>query len=94
MTVNELLDRMSMDELAEWMAYYEIEPFGESWKQTAYICSMVGNAAGGKKGGRPFQPDEFLPAKSRPRHRRMSGDEILSVFRLMAAKQPCPSLAR
>lgn len=29
MTVAELGDRMSSRELSEWMAYYEIEPFGE-----------------------------------------------------------------
>lgn len=29
MTVAELLDRMSSRELSEWMAFYEIEPWGE-----------------------------------------------------------------
>lgn len=29
MPVAELLDRMSSREFSEWMAYYEIEPFGE-----------------------------------------------------------------
>ena len=71
----------------EWQAYYRLAPFGESWKQSASICAMVGNAAGGKKGGGKFKPDDFLPVKpliaSRP---KQSGKQMLSMFRMLAAK--------
>ncbi len=87
---------MSAAELAEWRAYYELEPFGEDWKQTAYLCSLIGNSAGGKRNGKAFTPDDFLPTKPQSRSgpvsgsairngaRRMSGEQMLSMFRAMA----------
>ena len=90
MTVEELLDRISAAELTEWMAYYAYEPFGESWKQTSYLCSMIGNGSGGKRGGGAFKPVDFLPVKP-PKPAPMTGDQILSVFRMLASK-PCQQL--
>lgn len=88
MTVERLLDEMSAAELAEWRAFYTFEPFGEEWKQTSYICTMLGNSAGGKKGGGKFKPEDFLPIKIPLRHRvqRQSPEQMLDAFRLMAAK--------
>lgn len=79
---------MSAAELAEWQAYYTLEPFGEAWKQTSYVCSMVGNAAGGKRGGKPWTPDEFLPVKRRKQEpKRQTPEEMLSIFRMMAKRK-------
>jgi hypothetical protein len=87
-TVEELLSRISAAELAEWQAYYAIEPFGETWKQTSYLCAMVGNGAGGKKGGGNFKPDDFMPVRlsRRLRARRQRPDEMLNVFRMLAGR--------
>jgi len=70
------------------MAYYRFEPFGEDWKQTSYVCSMLGNTAGGKKGGGRFTPEDFLPAK-RPTAKpvRQSPEEMLTIFRAIASRQ-------
>ena len=45
MTVKDIGDRMTVDELREWIAYYQISPFGH-WRHdlnAAYVCmSMAG----------------------------------------------------
>lgn len=87
MTVEQLLDSITSAELAEWQAYYGLEPFGESWRQSATVCAMVGNAAGGKKKGGSFTPDDFLPAKpkSGPRKiakQRMSSEQMLKNLKM------------
>jgi len=88
MTVAELCARMSAAELAEWRAYYRVEPFGESWKQTAYQCAMAGNIAGGKRGGGKFTPDDFLPVKPLIAHRpAQTSDQMLSIFKLLAQRK-------
>lgn len=39
---------MDADELAEWEAYYSIEPFGDEWRQSARIVTMLCTAWGAK----------------------------------------------
>lgn len=40
-----MLDEMPTELLDEWMAFYRLEPFGEEWLQTSYLCSIVLNLA-------------------------------------------------
>lgn len=62
MTVGELYQRMSVEELYEWAAFYNVEPFGP-WRRdlnAAYICMSM---AGGKNSKlRDFMP-HFEPEK-------------------------------
>jgi hypothetical protein len=55
MTVGELSERMTADEFMDWYEHDREYP-GESWEQTALICSTVANAFGGKT-----KPSDFLP---------------------------------
>ena len=61
MTVAELLERISSRELAEWQAYYMLEPFGEERKdlRAGTISATVANIARGEQ--KPFQPSDFMP---------------------------------
>jgi hypothetical protein len=61
MTVRELLARIDSKELAEWMVYYSLDPFGNERGdlQAGIIASTVANANSGK--GRAFQPSDFMP---------------------------------
>lgn len=57
----------------EWMAYSQLEPFGDEWRQTAELCATSLNAAGGKTGGRPFMAADMhwmpqLPAEEAEAH--------------------------
>ena len=59
-TVRELLARMGADELAEWAAYYRLEPFGE-WRgdvRSAQICATIANANRGR--GAAYRLEQFM----------------------------------
>lgn len=69
MTHEALLDSMSGRELAEWMAYYQVEPFGDvrGDLQAAMITAMIANVnRDQKKHPKPYQPEEFMPKFERP----------------------------
>jgi len=46
MPVRELLGRIGSDELTEWMAFYQLEPFGDFRRA---------------RDTRPFTPEDFMP---------------------------------
>ena len=60
--MRELEDRLGADELLEWMAFFELEPWGEERLEImlAQICSLLANQWRGK-GQRAARPQEFLP---------------------------------
>ena len=57
MTVSELDARMTSREFAEWMIYYQIEPFGPARQDyhAALISTVVANSNGNK-----MSPDDFI----------------------------------
>lgn len=61
MTVAELGDRMTARELAEWKAYYELEPFGDlrADYRTGLLASMLANLVRGKN-DKPLTPKDFI----------------------------------
>jgi len=61
MTVREMLARIDSLELAEWMAYYALDPWGcqRDDLQAGIIACTIANANSGK--GRAFQPIDFMP---------------------------------
>jgi len=62
MTVAELLDRIDSKEISEWIAFYNIEPFGEERAdlRSAIIASTMANMWRGK-GQRAFTAKDFMP---------------------------------
>ncbi len=60
--VRELLARMGSDELTEWMAFYQLEPFGDfrADLRSAIVASTLANAHRSKE-GKPFTPEDFMP---------------------------------
>ena len=79
-TVEELQERVSSKEFTRWMVFWESEPFGNEWRQTALTCMMVANSAGGKKGGGSFALDDFMPVKPRISQQQLEG-KILAAFK-------------
>ena len=64
MTVQELLGRVDSRELTEWMAFYQIEPFGAERGdlQAGIVASTVANVhRDPKKKREPFKPADFMP---------------------------------
>jgi hypothetical protein len=62
MTVRELLAKLGSDELSEWMAFYQLEPFGDfrADYRSALMTSTFANAHR-HKDSPPFSPEDFMP---------------------------------
>lgn len=60
-----MLAEIDSQELAEWYAYDQLWPLGNSWQQTARICRTIMAASGNYK----KLPDEevFIPAARKPK---------------------------
>lgn len=54
---------MSSAQLAEWMAYAKLEPFGEERAdlRAGIIASVIANVNRDPKKQRPFKPEDFMP---------------------------------
>lgn len=63
--VGELSERMTSAEFTYWCAFYQLEPFGCEVDdfRSAMVATVTANAAGGKKGGKPFKVSEFMPKR-------------------------------
>ena len=58
-------------EFEEWMAMYDLEPWGDDWKQAAMVAAMVRNSAMGST-GEPVQSQDLIPTLEN----RKATDEI------------------
>lgn len=66
MTVSDLLARMPSAELAEWQAYYGLEPFGEMRAdlRAGIVASTVANTMSDRKAGdKAYSPADFMVFK-------------------------------
>lgn len=60
----QLLNEISSEELTEWMAYAELEPFGEERAdlRSATVAAVIANAnRDRKKRSRPYRVTDFMP---------------------------------
>lgn len=64
------------------MAYWELEPFGDEWRQATLVASILLNT-NRKKGSKAITPDELLPIPRR--EKRQTGREMLNVMKAFAA---------
>ncbi len=57
-----MLAEMTSAQFAEWMAYAQLEPWGEERAdlRAGIIASTQANVMRGKK-GKPFKPQDFMP---------------------------------
>lgn len=62
MTVADLLSRISSREMTEWMAFYQLEPFGTNAEMVghAITASTVYNVNRGRK-NKAAKPADFMP---------------------------------
>lgn len=83
MTVSDLLKRVSSLELAEWMAFYRLEPFGEERDdlRTGIVASTVAETARDtKRRRRPYRPKDFMPQFDRM---QQTWEQQLAVVEMM-----------
>lgn len=63
-----MLAEMSSRHVAEWMAYYRLEPWGEERadRRSAIIATTIANIHRGKNRA-PYKIEQFMPKFDRPR---------------------------
>lgn len=79
MTVGELLERIEARELTEWMAFYQLEPFGDARAdlRAGTITAMIANVnRDAKKRRKPYQPQDFMPQFDAPEKKPASWEDI------------------
>lgn len=55
-------------QVAEWIAYYNLEPFGftADWLRTGVVAAMIANV-NKRKGAKAAMPEDFVPSKRKKR---------------------------
>ena len=58
-----LLAEMSSRQLAEWIAYYQVEPWGEERAdlRAGIVASTIANVNRSPKRTKPYTPHDFMP---------------------------------
>ena len=77
---------MSSREFAEWMAYYEIEPFGEEradWRAGMIAATIANIFRDTKKRRKPYKPQDFMPKLEEKREQ--TWQEQLQIVRMLNA---------
>jgi len=82
MTRKELLDRMDGIELREWMAFHNLEPFGDEWRQTAIIAMWIALQA--TQGKQKFAIEDFMPVIKRKVYNPEKDRQTLEKFKAIA----------
>ena len=75
-----MLDRMDSRELAEYLAFDQIEPIGDIRSDAAagVVAATIANCHRTK--GKAFEPTDFMPFVEKPAKKQMSNDEIKNVL--------------
>lgn len=77
--------QLTARELDEWMAYYMLEPFGETRHdlQAGIVASTVVNLFGDRK-GKPLNPGDFVLFQDAVEKKPKEAKEIYNQFRSWA----------
>jgi hypothetical protein len=76
---------MGEDEFQEWLAYFQLEPWGTQTadQRAAIIASTIANVNRSAK-QRAFTIDDFMPRyAARPHRRRQTPQEMRNLFAVM-----------
>jgi hypothetical protein len=92
-----MLKGMSSCQFQEWIAYYELEPFGDEWLRSALIASLIAETnRNTEERSEPFSPQDFLPAQREPEVEEDPDEswkrnkEILSMMAMRKSPPPTP----
>ena len=83
MTVADLSERLSEEELTYWMAYNLISPFGDFRQDVAgaQICAVLANInRDKKKRPNPYEIRDFLPFNPRKQQKKQTVEEMKEVL--------------
>lgn len=73
---------LSSRQIAEWMAYYNIEPFGEhpAYWRAGVIAATIANVNRGKR-SRVVKPEDFMPPELKAKQGTQSVEEMAAVLK-------------
>lgn len=85
MSPREVLEKHSSRELTEWMAFMQVEPFGEERAdlRAGIVASTIANVVR-KKGGKMAKPEDFMP-KFNVKKEEQTIEEQLNVVKMLNA---------
>lgn len=86
MTVNELLGKLSQQELIDWMAFFRIEPWGCRVEDRRFgvIGALIANMF--SSGGRRYSSDDIFPAYSEGERQQKIMEDIDRVMMNLSLK--------
>lgn len=86
MTVRQLESTIQASELLEWMAFFQMEPWGavrEDYR-AGVIASTLVNVNGGKKGKQAAQPHDFFTLYQNHGRRTQTNEQQIAIFKKYA----------
>ena len=86
MTVRQLETQLEASELNEWMAFFNMEPWGavrEDYRAGVIAATLV-NVNGGKKGGKPADATDFFKLYTEHSSRRQTNEQQMNIFKRYA----------
>lgn len=85
--VDAMLTGMSAEQMTEWMAFGNLEPFGQKLltEYLAWILATIYNASGHVKN--PLKPEQFLPPKPKSQRAQEFWADLKSWAIHMGAKR-------
>ena len=81
--MKELEDTLTKKELAEWIVFSRLFPFGEDAEdiRTAMVSATVANSSPNRKKGRSYKLKNFLPFRRQyPQRPKTKEDLVNSIF--------------
>lgn len=80
----ELQSAMSSQEFGEWMAFFQLQPYGE-WRQdfrTANLMALIANVNRDPKKSKEFTPQDFMPDFEKALDERQAQEDVLEHERV------------
>jgi hypothetical protein len=77
--VDAIGSRIPMSLLVEWMAYWHVEPFGDDWRRSGRLATIVAAASGAKVEGE--LEEKFLPGGGIYRGMNQTEQQMLDEIR-------------
>lgn len=87
--IKRLLKEVDSKDITDYIAYYQIEPFGveQDFLQSGIVASTIANVNRGKN-TQPFKPSDFVPSSFKAKiSKKQSAEDIKFIFEQMAAKK-------
>lgn len=88
--IKRLLKEIDSQDITEYKAYYQIEPFGseQDFLQAGIISSVIANV-NRSKNSQPFKASDFIPSSFKAKiPKKQSAKDMKYIFEQMAIKKP------